>query len=53
LDVAEMAQAVIRILNDQDYRSSLGSHAKAKVADLCDVEIIAPKIYDVIKKIVQ
>ncbi|UAK24995.1 glycosyltransferase [Sphingomonas nostoxanthinifaciens] len=48
LDVAAMAGAAAALLDDQGRRHSLGARARAKVKERAVVDVIAPKILDLL-----
>ena len=49
LDVETMADKVTELLNSAELRQRLGQRAAQKVRERHDVEVVAPKIFDIIK----
>ena len=50
LDLADMADKVSALLNSEELRLRCGRHAAQKTRQLYDVEIVAPKILEVIRR---
>ena len=52
LDVGAMARRVVQVVNDPTLHAQLGQRAKTKVRECHDVEVVAPRIANIIDAVV-